>query len=68
VNVVVAGYIRSKMTAGLDLPESLLLEPEFVARKIINAKKKFVIVPGFKWKIIYRILKLLPEQLVARLP
>ena len=68
VNVVVAGYIRSKMTAGLDLPESLLLEPEFVARKIVNAKNTFVIVPGFKWKIIYQILKILPESLVARLP
>jgi short-subunit dehydrogenase len=68
VNVVVAGYIRSKMTAGLDLPESLLLEPEFVARKIVNAKNRFVIVPGLKWKIIYQILRLLPEQLVARLP
>jgi short-subunit dehydrogenase len=68
VNVVVAGYIRSKMTAGLDLPESLLLEPEFVAGKIVNGKNNFVIVPGFKWKIIYQILKLLPESLVARLP
>jgi hypothetical protein len=56
------------MTAGLDLPESLLLEPEFVARQIVNAKNAFVIVPGFKWKIIYQILKLLPESLVARLP
>ncbi|HOX82928.1 MAG TPA: SDR family NAD(P)-dependent oxidoreductase [Chryseolinea sp.] len=68
VNVVVAGYIRSKMTAGLNLPESLMLEPDFIARAVVNAGNGFVIVPGFKWKIIYWILKLLPEQLVARLP
>ncbi|MEO7989204.1 MAG: SDR family NAD(P)-dependent oxidoreductase [Chryseolinea sp.] len=68
VNVVVAGYIRSKMTEGLNLQESLMLEPEFIAKAVVDASSGFVIVPGFKWKIIYRILKLLPEQLVAKLP
>jgi decaprenylphospho-beta-D-erythro-pentofuranosid-2-ulose 2-reductase len=68
VNAIVAGYIRSKMTAGLNLPESLMLEPEFIAKASVNAGRRFVIVPGWKWKIIYRILKWLPESLVARLP
>jgi decaprenylphospho-beta-D-erythro-pentofuranosid-2-ulose 2-reductase len=68
VNAVVAGYIRSKMTAGLDLPESLLMEPAFIARKVVRAGRGFTIVPGFKWKIIYLVLKMLPESLVARLP
>ncbi|HEV9038315.1 MAG TPA: SDR family NAD(P)-dependent oxidoreductase [Puia sp.] len=68
VNAVVAGYIRSKMTVHLDLPASLLMEPAFIARHIVSPPKKFAIVPGWKWKIIYRILRLLPESLVARLP
>lgn len=68
VNVIVAGYIRSKMTAGLNLPESLLLEPCFVARAIVRAGNSFTIVPGFKWKLIYLILKILPAALVAKLP
>lgn len=68
VNAIVAGYIRSKMTAGLNLPESLMLEPEFIAQASVNAGRRFVIVPGWKWKMIYRILKMLPESLVARLP
>lgn len=68
VNVVVAGYIRSKMTNGLNLPESLMLEPEFIAQAVVRTGRKFVIVPGIKWKIIYHILRLMPEQLVARLP
>jgi decaprenylphospho-beta-D-erythro-pentofuranosid-2-ulose 2-reductase len=68
VHVVVAGYIRSKMTAGLDLPESLMLEPSFIARTAVNVRRAFIIVPGLKWKLIYHILRLLPEQLVARLP
>jgi decaprenylphospho-beta-D-erythro-pentofuranosid-2-ulose 2-reductase len=68
VNVIIAGYIRSKMTAGLTLPESLLMEPVFIARAIVNAGNGFAIVPGFKWKIIYRVLKALPESMVAKLP
>lgn len=68
VNAVVAGYIRSKMTAGLTLPESLLLEPAYIARAVVGAGNGFTLVPGFKWKIIYQILRLLPESLVARLP
>lgn len=68
VNVIVAGYIRSKMTAGLDLTESLMLEPEFIARAVVKAPRRLIVVPGWKWKIIYQILRLLPERLVARLP
>ncbi|SRR5260221_3152365 len=68
VNAVIAGYIRSKMTAGLDLPESLLMEPAFIAGKVVGAGRAFTIVPGFKWKIIYQILRMLPEGLVAKLP
>lgn len=68
VNVIVAGYIRSKMTAGLNLPESLMLSPEFIAKAVVDAGSRFVIVPGFKWKVIYWILRLLPESLVAKLP
>jgi decaprenylphospho-beta-D-erythro-pentofuranosid-2-ulose 2-reductase len=57
-----------KLTAGLDLPESLLLEPSYVAHAVVNAGKTFVIVPGWKWKLIYRVLKYSPESLVADCP
>jgi len=56
------------MTAGLDLPESLMLEPSFIAKAVVHTPKRFIIVPGFKWKMIYHILKIMPENLVARLP
>lgn len=68
VNVLVAGYIRSKMTQGLDLPESLMLEPVYVARAVVGAGRGFTIVPGFKWKVIWWILRLMPERWVAKLP
>ena len=68
VNVFVLGYIRSKINEGLQLNESLMMEPDYVAKKIVNVGNSFVNVPNFKWKAIYNILKILPESLVAKLP
>lgn len=68
VNVLVSGYINTKINEGLDLNKSLLMEPDYVAKHLVNAGNSFTIVPNFKWKIIYWILKLSPEFLVAKLP
>ncbi|OBW43388.1 putative oxidoreductase [Chryseobacterium sp. MOF25P] len=68
VNVLVSGYINTKINAGLELNKNLLMEPDYVAKHIVNAGSSFTIVPNFKWKIIYWILKLSPEFFVAKLP
>lgn len=68
VNVLVSGYINTKINAGLDLNKNLMMEPDYVARHIVNVGSFFIIVPNFKWKLIYFILKILPESLVAKLP
>ncbi len=68
VNVVVSGYINTKINAGLELNKNLMMEPDYVAKYIVNAGKTFSIVPNWKWKLIYWILKLSPEFLVAKLP
>jgi len=68
VNVLVSGYINTKINAGLQLNKNLLMEPDYVAKHIVNAGTDFSIVPNFKWKIIYYILKILPESLVSKLP
>jgi len=68
VNVLVIGYINTKINAGLELSKNLIMEPDYVAKFIINAGNSFEIVPNWKWKIIYWILKLSPEFLVAKLP
>ena len=68
VNVLVSGYINTKINAGFDLNKSLLMQPDYVAKHMVNAGNSFSIVPNFKWKIIYYILKILPESLVAKLP
>lgn len=68
VNVLIIGYVNTKINAGLELNKNLMMEPDYVAKHIINAGNSFSIVPNFKWKIIYWIVKLLPESLVAKLP
>ncbi len=68
VNALVIGYIRTKINEGLQLNESLIMEPDYVAKFIVNAGNSFTIVPNFKWKIIYHILRMLPESLAAKLP
>ena len=68
VNVLVSGYINTKINAGLELNKNLLMEPDYVAKHIVNDGNSFTIVPNFKWKLIYFILKILPESLVAKLP
>lgn len=68
VNVLVSGYINTKINTGLELNKSLIMEPDYVAKHIVNAGNSFSIVPNFKWKIIYYILKILPESLVSKLP
>ena len=68
VNVLVSGYINTKINVGLKLNKSLLMEPDYVAKHIVNAGNSLSIVPNFKWKMIYWILKFLPEFLVAKMP
>ncbi|CAD7809138.1 Decaprenylphosphoryl-2-keto-beta-D-erythro-pentose reductase [Chryseobacterium aquaeductus] len=68
VNVLVSGYINTKINAGLELNKNLLMEPDYVAKHIVSAGNSFTIVPNFKWKLINFILKILPESLVAKLP
>lgn len=68
VNALVIGYIDTKINQGLALNKNLIMQPDYVAKFIVNAGNSFTIVPNFKWKMIYRILKLLPESLVAKLP
>ncbi|WP_312078086.1 SDR family NAD(P)-dependent oxidoreductase [Chryseobacterium sp.] len=68
VNALVIGYIDTKINAGLELNKNLMMQPDYVAKFIVNAGNSFTIVPNFKWKMIYFILKMLPENLVAKLP
>ncbi len=68
VNVLVSGYINTKINQGLELNKNLMMQPDYVAKHIVDAGNSFSIVPNLKWKIIYYVLKVLPESLVSKLP
>ena len=68
VNALVIGYINTKINAGLELNKNLIMEPDYVAKHIVDAGSEFTIVPNWKWKFIYTILKYSPEFLVSKLP
>ena len=69
VITVLPGFIRTKMTEHLDLPEKLLAEPGEVAEDIYNAYKKGkeIIYTKRSWRWIMLIIKAIPEKIFKRL-
>ncbi|MCK9374513.1 MAG: SDR family oxidoreductase [Syntrophobacterales bacterium] len=69
VLTVLPGFIRTKMTEHLDLPEKLLAEPAEVAADIYAAYKKGkdIIYTKWLWRWIMAIIKAIPETVFKRL-
>lgn len=69
VITVLPGFIRTKMTEHLDLPEKLLAEPDEAAEDIYAAYKKGkeVIYTRWLWRWIMAIIKAIPETIFKRL-
>jgi decaprenylphospho-beta-D-erythro-pentofuranosid-2-ulose 2-reductase len=69
VITVLPGFIRTKMTEHLDLPERLMAEPEEVADDIYTAYKtgKEIIYTKWLWRWIMAIIKAIPEKIFKRL-
>ncbi len=63
VLTVKPGFVATKMTAELDLPEKLTAQPEEVAQDIFKAqqKGKDVLYTKWIWKWVMLIIKLIPE-------
>jgi len=69
VLTVLPGFVATKMTEHLDLPEKLLATPEEVAEDVYRAftrGKEKVYTKG-RWKWIMWIIKAIPEKLFKRL-
>jgi len=60
---VLPGFVDTKMTAGMDLPEKLTAKPEAVAKDIYNSqqKKKNIIYTKSIWRVVMGIIKMIPE-------
>ncbi|MBX2971060.1 MAG: SDR family oxidoreductase [Cyclobacteriaceae bacterium] len=69
VLTVKPGFLRTKMTAGLNLPPMLTDEPERAARRIYNAvlRKRNVVYVKPVWFLIMLIIKSIPEIIFKRL-
>jgi len=69
VITVPPGFIRTKMTEALDLPEALTAEPSEVAADIYAAYKKGkeIIYTKWPWRWIMAIIKAIPEKIFKRL-
>lgn len=63
VLTVKPGFVATKMTEGMDLPEKLTAQPEEVARDIYKAqqKGKSVLYTKWIWRSIMIIIKSIPE-------
>ncbi len=69
VITVLPGFIKTKMTEGLDLPPALTAEPAEAAADVYNAYKKGrnVVYTKWFWRIIMLIIKSIPEAIFKRL-
>jgi len=69
VLTVKPGFIRTRMTAGMELPPLLTAEAEEVGRKIVQAQRKgrnVVYVRGV-WRPIMAVIRMIPEWLFRRM-
>ena len=69
VMTVKPGFVATKMTKNLDLPELLTVSPGYVGKKIFQMQQRGVdqiYVPGY-WYFITTFIKLIPERLFKKL-
>ncbi len=68
VLTVKPGYVKTKMTKDLKLPNILVSKPDDIAKKIFVAEQngKDVIYSKFIWKVIIFIINLIPEFIFKR--
>ncbi len=69
VMTVIPGYVNTKMTAGMDLPNWLTVSPYYVAKKIFKAqkKKKDIIFISNLWRLIMGVISIIPERIFKKL-
>jgi len=63
VLTVKPGFVATKMTEDMDLPEKLTAQPEEVAEDIYRAqqKGKNVLYTKWMWRYVMMIIKMVPE-------
>lgn len=69
VMTVLPGFVKTKMTEGMELPDRLTATPEEVAGDIYSAyrRKKSIVYTRWFWRWIMLIIKAIPEPAFKRL-
>lgn len=69
VITVKPGYVRTRMTDGIDLPAWLTATPEEVAAAVANAihRRRDVVYVRRIWHLIMLIIRILPESIYKRI-
>ena len=69
VMTVKPGFIATKMTKNLDLPNLITVSPSYVAKKIFKMQQKKadqIYIPGY-WYFIMAFIKMIPEKVFKKL-
>ena len=68
VVTVKPGYVRTRMTDGMDLPPRLTAEPDEVARAVVRAirRRRDVVYVRRIWRVIMLAVRALPERVFKR--
>lgn len=68
VVTVKPGYVRTRMTDGLDLPPRLTAAPDEVARAVVRAvrRRQDVVYVRRVWRVIMLVVRALPERVFKR--
>lgn len=69
VLTVLPGFVATRMTEGMNLPQRLTATPAQVAADIVNAvrKKKYVVYSRYFWRFIMAVIKIIPEKVFVKL-
>jgi len=69
VMTVKPGFVKTKMTEGMNLPKKLTIQSEVVAEAVFKAqqKGKSILYTKWIWKWVMLIIKLIPEWVFKRL-
>ena len=69
VMTVIPGFVQTKMTKNLDLPNLITVSPNYVGKKIFKMQQRRadqIYIPGY-WYFIMTFIKLIPERVFKKL-
>ena len=69
VMTVIPGFVQTRMTAGMNLPKMLMIEPEQVAEDVYRAYQtgKDIVYTGWFWRWIMAVIRNIPETIFKRM-